>query len=334
MGNVPIPPINTRTSTPDSIPTYVQDYEDAANDLMVAHMTRMMGLTSEEATAFVIMHQSVLEPFLCSVSPPPCPPTPPTSELLMMPPHYHNLSPEAPDYDLMDSVEFPLPPLAPTIPSPIETHISYPLSPIHNPANDLDEFPDGKWPSNPPSPAPSPPSSDNTPVLWAFIQTEDDPIETRVQDETLVENMALVLYEGSRQLDVTRMNALADEEHTTPTPEGPQPGVFPGPRWHDNWDATRTHHFFIIPDGEQDTIAPFISYDLNCPFLELLAAQGHGCTVHSQPLHARTDPSVAQCPYSPDAEQLFVAGRVHEDAVNWAARQEDDATLQGEIQYF
>ena len=63
--------MNTCTSTPDSIPTYVQEYEDAANDLMVAHMIRMMGLMAEEATAFVAMHQSVLKPFLRGISPPP-----------------------------------------------------------------------------------------------------------------------------------------------------------------------------------------------------------------------------------------------------------------------
>ena len=146
--------------------------------------------------------------------------------------------------------------------------------------------------------------------------------------------MALVLYEGSRQLDVARMNASAEEEHATLTPDGPQPGVFPGPGWCDNWDATGTRHFFVIPDSEQDTIAPFISYDLNCPFLELLATQGRGCTVHSRPLHARADPAVAQCPYGPSVKQFFVEDAVHTDAVNWAARQEDNATLQGELQYF
>ena len=301
---------------------------------MVAHMTRMMGLTSEEATAFVAMHQSVLEPFLCGVSSPPCPPTPPTPEPLCVPPRYHNLSPVAPDYKLLNSETFPLPPLAPHTNSPAETHVSYPPSPIHNPANDLDEFPDSDWPSNPPSPIPSSPSSDNTPILQAFIQMVDNLIETRVQDENLVKDMALILYESSHQLDVAHMNASADEEHTTPTPEGPQLGRFPGPGWQDNWDATGTRHFFVIPDGEQDTIAPFISYNLDCPFPELLAMRGLGCTIHVRPLHARTDPSLARCTYSPAAEQLFVVGGVHEDAVNWALRQEDDTTLQGEVQYF
>ena len=105
--------------------------------------------------------------------------------------------------------------------------------------------------------------------------------------------MALVLYKGSRQLVVVHMNASADAEHATLTPEGPQPSVFPGPGWRDNWDATGTRHFFVIPDSKQDTITPFISYDLNYPFPELLATQGHGCTIHSQPLHAHADPSVA-----------------------------------------
>ena len=84
--NIPILLMNTHTSTPDSIPNYVQEYKDVANDLKVVHMTRMMGLTSKEVTAFVAMHQSVLEPFLCGVSPPPRPPTPPTPEPLPVPP--------------------------------------------------------------------------------------------------------------------------------------------------------------------------------------------------------------------------------------------------------
>ena len=161
-GDIPIPPMNTHTSTPDSIPTYVQDNEDTANDLMVTHMTRMMGLTSEEATAFVAMHQSVLKPFLRSISPPPRPPTPPTPEPLPIPPCYHNLSPKAPDYKLVDSETFPLPPLLPCAPSPAETHISHPPSPIHHPSDNLDKFPDSNWPSNPPSPnSSSSPTSDN-----------------------------------------------------------------------------------------------------------------------------------------------------------------------------
>ena len=111
---------------------------------MVAHMTRMMGLTSEEATAFVAMHQSILEPFLHGVSPPPRPPTPPTPEPLPVPPHYYNLSPDTPNYELIDSEAFPLPPLLPHTPSPAKTHVSYPPSLIHNPTDELDKFPNGE----------------------------------------------------------------------------------------------------------------------------------------------------------------------------------------------
>ena len=218
--------MNTHTSTPDLIPTYIREYEDAANDLMVMHMARMMGLSDEEATAFVAMHQSVLEPFLRSVSPPPrppTPPTPPTPEPLPVPSRYNNLSPPPKHYELLDSEAFPLPLPAPVVP-PVEDHISYPLSPIYHLEDDLDQLPSNDWPSNPPSPM-STSSSDNVPVLQAFIEATDDPVEARIGDTNLVQDMALVLYKGSHQLDVTRMNASADEEHTTPTPDGPQPGV-------------------------------------------------------------------------------------------------------------
>ena len=75
--NVPIPPMSSRVPTPTT-PQYIRDYKDATNNAMVRHMAQMMSLTLKEATAFVAMNQSVLEPFLCSVSPPPRSPTPPT----------------------------------------------------------------------------------------------------------------------------------------------------------------------------------------------------------------------------------------------------------------
>ena len=97
--NIPIPPMNTHTSTPSPTPQFVRDYEDAANDAMVTHMAHMMRMTPEEATTFIAMNQSILEPFLQGISPPPRPPTPPTPpvnptpEPLMVPPRYNNLSP-------------------------------------------------------------------------------------------------------------------------------------------------------------------------------------------------------------------------------------------------
>ena len=293
---------------------------------MVKHMVRMMGLSEEEATAFVAMHQSVLKPFLHGVSPPPTP------EPLPVPPCYHNISPAPLHYKLLDSKQFPLPPPAPLATSPVEDHVSYPPSPIRHPEDDLDHFPSSNWPSNLPSPTSSP-DLDNVPVLQAFIQTVDDPVESQIQDESLVEDMVLVLYEGSHQLDVARMNAKANEEHATPTPSGLQPDVFPGPGWIDNWTEAGTRHFFIIAHGEEECIAPFIQYDLEGPFPKLLATHGRGCTVHSRPLHARAskDDGVVGC--MPDEERIFFKDESHTDAVDWAIRQEEDPTLRGEVQY-
>ena len=168
----------------------------------------------------------------------------------------------------------------------METHISYPLSPVHHPEEDLDEFPDGNWPSNPPSPTSSSNDSDQAPVLQAFIEAVDDPIEACIGDANLVQDMALVLYKGSRQMDVAQMNAKADEEHATPTPSGPQPNVFPGPGWLDNWTKTGMRHFFLIPHGKEVCIAPFIQYDFDTPYPELLVTHSKGCTIHLKPLHA------------------------------------------------
>ena len=124
------------------------------------------------------------------------------------------------------------------------------------------------------------------------------------------------------------MDANAKEQ--TPSPNGPQPDVFPGPGWKNNFDAIRTHHFFVIPNGEEDIIAPFISYDLQATFPELLATNGHGCTVHSCPLY--THPvGHHHSPISPKDELLLQKGTQYTDLVDWALVAEDNVTLQGEV---
>jgi len=125
----------------------------------------------------------------------------------------------------------------------------------------------------------------------------------------------------------------ANAEGRTPSPTGPQLGVLPGPGWKDNFDTVGTRHFFVIPDGDKDIIAPFISYDLHTTFPELLATNGRGCTVHSCPLHAC---SVGQhhTAISPKDKLLLTQGAQFTDLVDWALKTEDDATLQGEVQYF
>ena len=231
-------------------------------------------------------------------------------------------------YELLDSEEFPLPPLVPAVPSLTETHVSYPPSPIPNNDN---EFPDDDWPSDPPTPSSN--NSDHVPVLQAFIETVDDLIEACIRDTNLVHDMALVLYEGSQQMDVAQMNAIADEEYATPMPTGPQPDVFPGPGWMDNWTETGTRHFFLIPHGKEVCIAPFIQYNFDMPYPELLATHGKGCTVHSRPLHARGSENDAVVGYAPHEEWMFFEDEEHTEVVNWAMWQEEDPTLQGELQY-
>jgi len=145
--------------------------------------------------------------------------------------------------------------------------------------------------------------------------------------------MAMVLYQQAKTQNVKLKARDADAEGQTPSPDGPQPGILPGPRWKDNFTETGTHHFFVIPNGEEDVITPFISYDLHTTFPELLATNGRRCTVHSCPLHA--------CPVgqhhtaiSPKDELLLTEGMQFTDLIDWALRQEDDVTLQGKVQYF
>jgi len=166
-----------------------------------------------------------------------------------------------------------------------------------------------------------------SPVIPAFI--EDVPSCS----PSPISPMAMVLYQ---QTETNALEAKAmdtDIEGCTPSPNGPQPGVHPGPGWQDNFNSTGTCHFFVIPDGKEDVIAPFISYDLHATFPKLLATNSHSCTVHSRPLHAHP---VGQhhTTISPKDELLLTKGMQFTDLVDWALKQEDDTTLQGEVQYF
>ena len=145
--------------------------------------------------------------------------------------------------------------------------------------------------------------------------------------------MAIVLYQQAETNALEAKAMDADAEGRTPSPSSPQPEVHPGPGWKDNFDAIGTRHFFVIPNGEEDVIAPVISYDLHTTFPKLLATNSHGCAVHSRPLHA--------CPVghhhtaiSPKDELLLTSGMQFTDLVDWALLMEDDATLIGEVQYF
>jgi len=217
------------------------------------------------------------------------------------------------------------------------------------PSTKFENYIDPNYPNSPPIPSPEPlpippphfhdsvsitPPATSTinstytsPIILAFI--EDVPSRS----PSPISPMAMILYQQA-ETNVLETKAMdADIEGRTPSPNGPQPGVHPGPGWQDNFNSTGTRHLFVIPDGEEDVIAPFISYDLHATFPKLLATNGRGCTVHSRPLHARP---VGQhyTAISPKDELLLVKNAQYTDLIDWALCKEDDATLTGEVQYF
>jgi len=66
--------------------------------------------------------------------------------------------------------------------------------------------------------------------------------------------MAVVLYQQAKANMLKTKAMDADVEGHTPSPTGPQPGVFPGLGWKDNFNAIGTHHFVVIPDGIEDRV--------------------------------------------------------------------------------
>jgi len=125
----------------------------------------------------------------------------------------------------------------------------------------------------------------------------------------------------------------ADKENRAPSPTNPQPSTHPGPGWQNNFNATGTCHFFVIPSGDKDVIAPFIRYDLHNPFLELLTTNSRYCTVYSCPLHA-TPQTTHSSPLSPRNELFFHPDLELTKGVDWAVLHKDDPTLAREVQHF
>jgi len=153
------------------------------------------------------------------------------------------------------------------------------------------------------------------------------------RDTTDYEELAMVLYRQVSEQDAKIKRLEEDKENLVPPPTAPQPDTHPGPGWQDNFDATGTRHFFVIPREDEDVIAPFIRYDLRNPFPELLATLGRNCTVYSRPLHAAPQTSRAS-PLSPRNELFFHPDLELTRGVDWALLYEDDPTLAGEVQHF
>jgi len=217
------------------------------------------------------------------------------------------------------------------------------------PGTELTDYVDPNYPNSPPIPSPKPlpvppPHFHDSVSIMPPVTSATNSMYTSPVIPTFIEDvpscfpspispMAMVLYQQAEAKALEAKVMDADVEGHTPSPTGPQPGVLPGPGWKDNFDAIGTRHFFVIPDSNKDVIAPFISYDLHTTFPELLATNGRGCTVHSCPLHT--------CPIgqhhtaiSPKDELLLTQGAQFTDLVDWALQTEDNATLQGEVQYF
>jgi len=217
------------------------------------------------------------------------------------------------------------------------------------PRTELTDHVDPTYPNSPPIPSPKPlpippPHFHDSVLITPPVTSATNSMYTSPVIPTFIEDvpscspspiapMAMVLYQQAEAKTLEAKVMDADAEGHTPSPTGPQPGILPGPGWKDNFDATGTRHFFVIPDGNEDVIVPFISYDLHTTFPKLLATNGRSCTIHSRPLHARP---VGQhhTAISPKDELLLTQGAQFTDLVDWALKVEDDATLQGEVQYF
>jgi len=217
------------------------------------------------------------------------------------------------------------------------------------PGTELTNDTDPNYPNSPPisspEPLPVPPPhfhdsiSITPPVTSATNSTYTSPvIPAFIEDvpscsSSPILPMAVVLYQQTEANTLAAKAMDADIEGRTPSPTGPQPGVHPSPGWKDNFNAVGTRHFFVIPDGDEDVIAPFISYDLHTTFPKLLTTNGCGCAIHSCPLHAH---AVGQhhMAISPKDELLLTQEAPFTDLIDWALKTEDDATLQGKVQYF
>jgi len=231
------------------------------------------------------------------------------------------------------------------------------------PGTKLAEYNDPQFPSEPPSASSSPSANASTIVIvadreqykneeeWAeSIQrhpqlrrsspripladiTPIRQVSHPLGDTTDYEELAMVLYRQVSDQDTRIQELMEDKENQAPSPTDPQPSTHPSLGWQDNFDATGTHHLFIIPLGDEDIIAPFICYDLRNPFPKLLATNGRYCTVHSHPLHA-VPQSACISPLSPRNKLFFHPDLKLARGINWALLYEDDPTLAGEVQHF
>jgi len=176
-------------------------------------------------------------------------------------------------------------------------------------------------PITPSDPVPSMPSSPPQ-----FLQV--DPLDAVPPFEQIVN--ALVQRDVDAQ--VARITREEEEEGRTLTPDGPQPGVHPGPGWAKNCEERGVNYIFLIPTDppQRYEIAPFVSIDWSSTSPELLGTRGLGCPVHAKHLHARAD-EFPRAALDRRQEFFFADNQTHSDGVDWAIRQEGDNTLRAEV---
>jgi len=189
-------------------------------------------------------------------------------------------------------------------------------TPLGGEAPPISDLGANRKPITPTDPVPSMPSSPPQ-----FFQT--DPREAAPPFEQIVN--ALVQRDIDAQ--VARI-AREEEEGRTPTPNGPQPGVHPGPGWAKNCEDVGINFIFLIPTDtpQRYEIAPFITIDWNTTSPELLGTRGKGCPVHAKHLHARAD-EFPRAALDRHQEFFFADNQTHSDGIDWALRQEGDDTL-------
>ena len=249
-------------------------------------------------------------------------------------------------------------------PCPLSPNVAIPSLPtLQYPGTELEHYIDPLYPNSPPSVSPSSPIDPSMlQIIAEGEQYEDEeawnnhviqgpqlrrssphlpltditPIHQvllPILDGTDYEELAMVLYCQVSDQDKKIAAMEADKENQAPSPTNPQPSTHPSLGWQDNFNATGTCHLFVIPNGDEDIIAPFIHYDLHNPFPELLAMNRHHCTIYLHPLHAVPQISCAS-PLSSCNELFFHPDLKLTRGVDWAVLWEDDPMLAGEVQHF
>jgi len=222
----------------------------------------------------------------------------------------------------------------PALPVPLPQHHIHPevldhlhtlhvdtVTPLVDAAPPISDLGANREPITPTDPVPSVPSSPPQ-----FLQV--DPSDPAPPFEQIVN--ALVQRDVDAQ--VARIAQEEAEEGRTLTPDGPRPGVHPGPGWANNCEDHGINYMFLIPTDppQRYEIAPFVSIDWSTTSPELLGTRGLGCPVHAKHLHARAD-EFPRAAFDRCQEFFFADAQTHSDGVDWAMRQEGDDTLRAEV---